>query len=55
MKITDLCCQVMSVCDSEGKAVRRNWVFVLVQTDQGITGVGEATTEHDELAVKAGG
>lgn len=31
----------------------RNWIFVFVDTDQGITGVGEATTEYHEQAVAA--
>ena len=29
----------------------RNWIFVFVETDEGITGVGEATTEYQEQAV----
>jgi L-alanine-DL-glutamate epimerase-like enolase superfamily enzyme len=33
--------------------VARNWVFVQIGTDEGITGIGEATTEYHELAVKA--
>ncbi len=33
--------------------VRRNWVFVFVETDAGITGIGEATTEWHEMAVVA--
>src|SRR5262249_20087423 len=32
-------------------APRRNWIFVFVETDAGITGVGEATTEWHEHAV----
>lgn len=34
-------------------AYRNNWVFVQVHTDEGITGVGEATIEFSELAVEA--
>jgi galactonate dehydratase len=32
---------------------RQTWVFVLVETDVGITGVGEASLEGKELAVQA--
>ncbi len=32
-------------------AYRTNWVFVKVQTDSGLHGVGEATLEHRELTV----
>ena len=32
---------------------RQTWVFVLVQTDDGITGVGEASVEGKERAVEA--
>ncbi len=35
------------VCD----AYRSNWVFVKVETDKGIYGVGEATLEYHELSV----
>ena len=31
----------------------RNWIFVFVETDAGITGIGEATTEYQEHAVVA--
>jgi L-alanine-DL-glutamate epimerase-like enolase superfamily enzyme len=44
--ITDIRVRIMGV---KG----RNWVFVFVETDSGITGVGEATTEYHELAVAA--
>tara|TARA_B100000809_G_scaffold257118_1_gene298148 strand:+ start:1646 stop:2062 length:417 start_codon:yes stop_codon:yes gene_type:complete len=30
-----------------------NWIFVRVETDEGITGLGEATTEYHEQAVTA--
>lgn len=36
-----------------GASPRRNWIFVRVETDEGITGVGEATTENYEHAVVA--
>ena len=32
-------------------AYRTNWVFVKVLTDEGITGVGEATLEYREPTV----
>ena len=32
---------------------RTNWVFVKIETDQGISGIGEATLEHKEKAVEA--
>jgi len=35
------------------EAVRRNWIFVRIETDEGITGLGEATTENYEHAVVA--
>jgi galactonate dehydratase len=53
MKITDVHCRIMGVPGPDGKTPRRNWVFVFVRTDAGITGVGEATTEWHELAVAA--
>ncbi len=52
MKIVDIIAHVMSVPGPDG-VVRRNWIFVEVQTDAGITGVGEATTEYHEMAVVA--
>lgn len=53
MKITDIHCRVMGVPGPDKVAPRRNWVFVFVETDAGLTGVGEATTEWHELAVAA--
>ena len=44
MKITEI---RPFLCD----AYRTNWVFVKVVTDSGIYGIGEATLEHNELAV----
>ena len=52
MQITDIIAHVMSV-PGPGGAIRRNWIFVEVRTDAGITGIGEATTEYHELAVVA--
>lgn len=46
MKITGIRTRVMG---TEG----RNWIFVFIETDAGITGVGEATTEYQEHAVVA--
>jgi galactonate dehydratase len=34
-------------------AFRCNWVFVKITTDQGLTGLGEGTTEMNELTVEA--
>ncbi len=53
MKITDIACHVMSIPGPDGKTPKRNWVFVEIQTDAGITGIGEATTEYHEMAVQA--
>ena len=44
----------MKVTDIKTFAVdcfRRNWVFVKVYTDEGVTGVGEATLEYKEKAL----
>src|SRR5579863_146342 len=46
IKITDVRVRIMGV---KG----RNWIFVFIDTDAGITGVGEATTEYHEQAVAA--
>ncbi len=53
MKITDIRSHVMSIPRPGGTGVMRNWIFVEVKTDEGITGIGEATTEYHEMAVKA--
>ena len=53
MKITDIRCHVMSIPRPDGTGAMRNWIFVEVETDEGITGIGEATTEYHEMAVKA--
>ena len=44
MKITDI--KTFAV-----DCFRTNWVFVKVYTDEGITGVGEATLEYKEKAL----
>ncbi len=46
MKIKSIYTRVMGVSG-------RNWIFVFVETDAGITGIGEATTEYQEMAVVA--
>lgn len=53
MKITDLKCHVVRIPRPDGTDVLRNWIFVEIATDEGICGIGEATTEYHELAVKA--
>ena len=52
MQITDVRCTVVAVPRLGGGA-HRNWIFVQVDTDAGLQGVGEAATEHHELAIKA--
>ena len=44
MKVTDIKCFVTD-------CFRTNWVFVKVYTDEGISGVGEATLEYKEKAL----
>ena len=53
MKITDVRCHVMGIPRPDGTGALRNWVLVEVDTDEGFTGLGEATSEWHELAVKA--
>ena len=53
MKITAIRAHIMGVSGAGGHAPRRNWIFVEVETDEGISGVGEATTEYQEHAVVA--
>lgn len=55
MKIREISAHVMAVSfpRPEGPSIRRNWIFVKIETDEGITGVGEATTEFHEQAVAA--
>ena len=53
MKITNITTQLMGVPSPGGAAPSRNWIFVRVETDEGLTGVGEATTEYHEQAVAA--
>lgn len=53
MKITKITAHLMGVAHPRPgvPAIRRNWIFVRVETDEGITGIGEATTEWHEHAV----
>ena len=53
MKITEIRAYVMNVPAADAETPRRNWIFVEVETDAGVTGIGEATTEHHEMAVAA--
>ncbi len=53
MKITEIAAHLMGVPGPGGLAPSRNWTFVRVETDEGISGVGEATTEYHEHAVVA--
>jgi galactonate dehydratase len=53
MKITNITAHLMGVAGAGGHGACRNWIFVRVETDEGITGVGEATTEWHEYAVMA--
>lgn len=53
MKITKVTAHLMGIPGPGRHAPSRNWIFVRVETDDGITGIGEATTECHELAVQA--
>ncbi|MBN79855.1 MAG: hypothetical protein CMJ70_06920 [Planctomycetaceae bacterium] len=53
MKITAIKTHTMGVPGPGGFAPSRNWIFVEVETDAGIVGLGEATTEYHEQAVIA--
>ena len=53
MKITKITTHLLGIPGPGGHAPCRNWTFVRVETDEGITGVGEATTEYHERAVAA--
>lgn len=53
MKITDILVHIMGVPGADGHTPRRNWIFVEVVTDEGLRGLGEATTEYHEAAVRA--
>jgi galactonate dehydratase len=53
MKITRITTHLMGIPGAGGHAPSRNWLFVRVETDEGIVGLGEATTEWHERAVAA--
>ena len=53
MKIKKITAHLMGVPGPGGHSPARNWTFVRVETDEGIVGVGEATTEWHEQAVAA--
>ncbi len=53
MKITNITAHLVGIPNPGGRAPSRNWIFVRVETDEGIVGVGEATTEYHEEAVVA--
>ncbi|NOY29509.1 MAG: galactonate dehydratase [Planctomycetes bacterium] len=53
MKITSITAHLMGIPSPGGISPSRNWIFVRVETDEGIVGVGEATTEYHEKAVVA--
>ncbi len=53
MKITSIKAHLMGIAGPGGHAPARNWIFVEVQTDASICGIGEATTEYHEHAVVA--
>ncbi|MSR58132.1 MAG: mandelate racemase/muconate lactonizing enzyme family protein [Planctomycetaceae bacterium] len=53
MKVTGIRAHVMGIAGPGGLAPSRNWIFVRVETDEGLFGVGEATTEYHEQAVVA--
>ncbi|MEM2905107.1 MAG: mandelate racemase/muconate lactonizing enzyme family protein [Candidatus Bathyarchaeia archaeon] len=52
MKITDVRSFVVDATATYGRPRRRHWVFVHVHTDEGITGVGEASNWPGELVVE---
>jgi len=53
MKITKVSAHAVGVVIPRptGPAPRRNWIFVRIETDEGLVGLGEATTENYEHAV----
>lgn len=53
MKITAIHAHLLGIAGPGGLAPSRNWIFVRVETDEGLVGVGEATTEYHEQAVVA--
>ena len=53
MKISAITASIVGIRSPGGHGPSRNWIFVRVETDAGIVGLGEATTEWHEHAVKA--
>src|SRR6202035_3103890 len=53
MRISKISAHLMGIPGPGRQSPSRNWIFVRVETDDGITGVGEATTEYHEHAVVA--
>lgn len=53
MKITDVSVKVYAVPQAASRPVTRNWIFVRIDTDEGLYGYGEATTEYIGQAVVA--
>jgi len=53
MKITAVSAKIVGARGPGCQGPTRNWIFVRVETDKGISGLGEATTEWHEYAVKA--
>lgn len=51
MKITSISVEIMGAPAIKGRGVARNWIFIRVETDEGLFGIGEATTEWHEHAV----
>jgi galactonate dehydratase len=53
MKITDVTAKIFAVPNKEGRITSRNWIFVRIDTDEGLYGYGEATTEWFDMSVVA--
>ena len=53
MKITAIHSHLMGIPGPGGHAPSRNWIFVEVETDEGITRIGEATTKYHDQAIIA--
>src|SRR5581483_5075739 len=51
MKITKISARAMGIPSSSSNDKRRNWIFIRVETDKGLIGIGEATTEWQECGV----
>ena len=51
MKITDIRTVELGAPPDEHVRLNRNWTFVIINTDEGVTGLGEATLYRMDLAV----